>query len=48
MLNTSFETDIARSLDLEGHFQALAAGSPDIVEGMDAFREKRDARFTGR
>jgi 2-(1,2-epoxy-1,2-dihydrophenyl)acetyl-CoA isomerase len=48
LLNASYETDIARSLELEGHFQALAAGSPDLVEGMDAFREKRDARFTGR
>jgi 2-(1,2-epoxy-1,2-dihydrophenyl)acetyl-CoA isomerase len=47
LLNASFETDLARSLDLEGHFQALATGSPDLVEGMAAFREKRDARFTG-
>jgi 2-(1,2-epoxy-1,2-dihydrophenyl)acetyl-CoA isomerase len=47
LLNRTFETDLSASLDLEGHFQALATTSPDLVEGMDAFREKRDADFTG-
>ena len=35
------------SLELEAHFQALATSSPDLVEGMAAFRDKRDAKFTG-
>ena len=47
LLNASFETDLHDSLDLEGHFQALATSSPDLVEGMVAFREKRDATFDG-
>jgi 2-(1,2-epoxy-1,2-dihydrophenyl)acetyl-CoA isomerase len=47
LLNASFETDLHSSLELEGHFQALATGSPDIIEGMSAFREKRDAAFDG-
>ena len=43
----SFETHLHASLETEGHFQALATTSPDIVEGMAAFREKRDAQFDG-
>jgi 2-(1,2-epoxy-1,2-dihydrophenyl)acetyl-CoA isomerase len=48
LLNTSMEHGLADSLELEGHFQALATSSPDLVEGMAAFKEKRDARFDGR
>jgi 2-(1,2-epoxy-1,2-dihydrophenyl)acetyl-CoA isomerase len=47
LLNMTFETDLSSALELEGHFQALATGSPDLVEGMAAFRDKRDAKFTG-
>ncbi len=47
LLNSTFETDLAMSLELEGHFQALATTSPDLVEGMAAFRDKRDAHFDG-
>jgi 2-(1,2-epoxy-1,2-dihydrophenyl)acetyl-CoA isomerase len=47
LLNASFEHGLADALELEGHFQALATSSPDLVEGMAAFKEKRDARFDG-
>lgn len=47
LLNASFETDLASSLELEGHFQALATTSPDLLEGMAAFRDKRAAEFRG-
>jgi 2-(1,2-epoxy-1,2-dihydrophenyl)acetyl-CoA isomerase len=47
LLNASFETDLAHSLDLEGSFQALAATSADLAEGMAAYKERREADFTG-
>ncbi len=47
LLNASFESDLASALHLEGLAQALATTSPDIVEGMSAFREKRAAHFSG-
>jgi len=47
LLNASFETGLSEALELESHYQALATSSPDLVEGMAAFRERREARFTG-
>ena len=48
LLNTSFETSLDRSLELEGAYQSLAATSRELVEGMAAFKDRRDPGFTGR
>jgi len=48
LLNETFETDLVHSLELEGAYQSLAATSADLMEGMAAFKDKRDPDFTGR
>lgn len=44
----SLDNDLAAQLDLEKRLQIEAAGSPDYLEGVGAFIEKRPANFTGK
>ncbi len=46
LLNATFETGLPAALEREGHAQSLAATSPEMAEGMAAFRERRDPDFT--
>ena len=46
-LRASEANDLSQQLALEADLQAVAARSPDHIEGVKAFLEKRPARFTG-
>ena len=45
LLNTTFETALPVALEREGQAQSLAACSPEMAEGMAAFKEKRPPKF---
>jgi 2-(1,2-epoxy-1,2-dihydrophenyl)acetyl-CoA isomerase len=47
LLNSSFETGLAESLEREGLAQSLAATSPEMAEGMAAFKERRPPDYPG-
>ena len=46
-LNASFTNTIEEQLQLEDRLQQQAAATADVREGVQAFLEKRTARFTG-
>jgi 2-(1,2-epoxy-1,2-dihydrophenyl)acetyl-CoA isomerase len=46
-LDTSFQLSFAQALDQEAAGQALCTSSEDFMEGVHAFLEGREARFTG-
>jgi 2-(1,2-epoxy-1,2-dihydrophenyl)acetyl-CoA isomerase len=48
LLNRTFESDLPGMLDREAHFQALAATSPEMAEGMAAFADRRAPEFRNR
>jgi 2-(1,2-epoxy-1,2-dihydrophenyl)acetyl-CoA isomerase len=48
LMNTSFESDLATSLELEGELQDKAMGTEDHREGVSAFLQKRRPNYTGR
>jgi 2-(1,2-epoxy-1,2-dihydrophenyl)acetyl-CoA isomerase len=47
LLNATFETPLAASLEREGQAQAMATTSPEMAEGMAAFKERRSPDFPG-
>ncbi|EIM24872.1 2-(1,2-epoxy-1,2-dihydrophenyl)acetyl-CoA isomerase PaaG [Microvirga lotononidis] len=47
-LDASETNDLDRQLDLERDLQGQAGRTPDYIEGVTAFFEKRQPRFTGR
>ena len=48
LLNKSYETDLPSLLELEIHCLAQVMMSEDFKEGVNAFLEKREAKFKGR
>ena len=47
-INQAEEADLAASLAFEAALQDVAGRTDDHAEGLAAFAEKRDPRFTGR
>jgi 2-(1,2-epoxy-1,2-dihydrophenyl)acetyl-CoA isomerase len=48
MLNRSFESDLETCLEMEATMQGIAVSTPDVVEGITSFLQKRPAKFTGK
>jgi 2-(1,2-epoxy-1,2-dihydrophenyl)acetyl-CoA isomerase len=48
MLNRSFESDLETALEMEASMQGIAVSTPDVVEGITSFLQKRPPTFTGR
>jgi 2-(1,2-epoxy-1,2-dihydrophenyl)acetyl-CoA isomerase len=47
MLNRSYETDLSTALELEASMQGIAVSTPDAVEGITSFMQKRPPDFKG-
>jgi 2-(1,2-epoxy-1,2-dihydrophenyl)acetyl-CoA isomerase len=47
-LNRSWDANLEDALDYEAYLQGIAGATDDHREGLTAFVEKRQARFTGK
>ncbi len=45
-INQAHELPLERVLDMEASYQTIAARDPNFAEGVAAFREKREAKFS--
>jgi len=45
LLENEASVDLETALEMEARAQALCMGTPDFVEGYNAFMEKRPQRF---
>jgi 2-(1,2-epoxy-1,2-dihydrophenyl)acetyl-CoA isomerase len=48
MLNRSFESDLGTALDREASLQGIAVSTEDVMEGINAFLQKRTPDFKGK
>ena len=48
MLNRSFDSDLETALEMEASLQGIAVSTPDVMEGITSFLQKRPAKFTGK
>jgi 2-(1,2-epoxy-1,2-dihydrophenyl)acetyl-CoA isomerase len=48
MLNRSFDSDLETALETEASMQGIAVSTPDVVEGITSFLQKRPPTFTGK
>ena len=48
VMNRALVADLDTALDYEAHVQEIVAASEDFKEGVDAFYEKRPAKFRGK
>ncbi|MGH3651195.1 MAG: enoyl-CoA hydratase/isomerase family protein, partial [Acidimicrobiia bacterium] len=46
-INASFESSFSESISWEGQSQSIALGTEDVMEGVNAFIEKRDPVWKG-